>query len=69
VRTEPQELRKEIEDLTASQATRMTSMGARQAGTVRAMVAGGVSLIVGTVMGIIIAGAGQRRLPWACEPG
>ncbi len=37
-------------------------MGAMQAGTVAAMVAGGVSLVVGMLMGIIVARAGQRRL-------
>jgi hypothetical protein len=62
VSTDPQELRKEIEDLKASQAARMATMGAAQAGTVRATVAGGVSFVVGMLMGIIIARAGRRRL-------
>jgi ABC-type glucose/galactose transport system permease subunit len=69
VSTEPQDLRKEIEDLkvtqaaqAAAQAGQMATMGAMQAGTVGAMVAGGVSLVVGMLMGIIIARAGQRRL-------
>lgn len=66
--TEPQELRKEIDDLKAAQAAqaaqagRMATMGATQDGTVRAMLAGGVSLVVGMLMGIIIARAGRRRL-------
>jgi hypothetical protein len=65
VSTEPQELRKEIDDLKASQAAhaaRMATMGAAQAGTVRATMAGGVSLVVGMLMGIIIARAGRCRL-------
>jgi hypothetical protein len=62
VSTEPQELRKEIEDLKASQAARMATVGAAQAGTVRATVAGDVSFVAGMPMGIIIARAGRRRL-------
>jgi hypothetical protein len=65
VSTEPQELRKEIDDLKAAQAAqagRMATSGATQDGTVRAMLAGGVSLVVGMLMGIIIARAGRRRL-------
>jgi hypothetical protein len=65
VSTEPQELRKRIDDLKAAQAAqtgRMATMGATQDGTVRAMLAGGVSLVVGMLMGIIIARGGRRRL-------
>jgi hypothetical protein len=65
VSTEPQELRKRIDDLNAAQAAqagRMATMGATQDGTVRAMLAGGVSLVVGMLMGIIIARGGRRRL-------
>ena len=46
----------------AAQAGQMATMGAMQAGTVGATVTGGVSLVVGMLLGIIIARAGQRRL-------
>ena len=43
-------------------ATLIATMKARETVTVRAMAAGGVSSIVGTLMGIVIATAGRRRL-------
>jgi hypothetical protein len=63
VGTEPQEPRKRIDDLKAApQMGRMATMGATRDGTGRAKLAGGVSLVVGMLMGIIIARGGRRRL-------
>lgn len=65
--TEPHELRKEIEDLKAAQAAQvatqagaMTTMTAMNAGTIATVAAGGVSLVVGMVLGIVIARMSPR---------
>jgi hypothetical protein len=56
---EPQDLRKEIEDLKASQAAQaatqagaMSTLTAMNAGTVGTLAAGGVGLILGVVLGL-----------------
>ena len=74
--TEPQDLRKEIEDLLAAQAAQagahaghMATMAAMQARTVGAMVTGAVSLVVGMLMEIIIAPGRPASAPLRSGPG
>jgi hypothetical protein len=68
VSTEPQELRKDIDDLKAAQAAQvatqaggMATMAATQAGTVAAVAAGAAGLVAGIFLGIAIVRAGDRR--------
>ena len=67
--TEPQELRKEIEDLKASQAARMATMGAAQVGTVRATVAGDVSFCRRHADGDHHREGRPAPAPLTCGPG
>ena len=64
---EPQELKQEIEDLKTAQATQtatqageiatVTAMNAGMAGT---MIAGGISLVVGMLLGLLIRAGSSR---------
>jgi hypothetical protein len=63
VSTEPQELRKEIDDLKSAQAAQaatqlgqMATFTAMNAGTLGMIVAGGAGLIAGLVIGLLIRG-------------
>ena len=66
--TEPQDTRKEIEDLksaqaaqTAAQAGQMATFTAMNAGTMASVVAGGAGLIAGMLLGLLVAGTRGRR--------